>query len=808
MPVVKTTSFDDNPGGAASYNVEAVEAHAFDYRITARFNEPAEAVVFLRDVDGSLAQKYNDDSRDVYTGPGRLKIEKPAANTIYDGRIHRAVHNKEARVLSLYTRDWLSQLDDHKQTRDMREDLDGANLRESEAHADPTITKKYLLDAAVATLYSAQADDGGAFTDETAEANNYHPDDAGTDDDMTLMPAVPQVNDAYYFGFESKVAGMGLYISTAGAWVGTNRWEYWDGGAWAALADFTPATQADQDFEVGGLNEFGWTVPGDWATVAVNGVTAYYVRARVQTFTGITTQPLGRIAYAEFYLYDDNMVWDTTPGNPQNFDGMNLVFTTGMAGKKTWKFFPYDFIDSGGAFLVGTIDNVWIDDSQTISFLLNGNYTVELLFKIHLGHNTPSDFYVHNSISKIAVHARYQQASVTGNDSHIRLYNTDDADYTIELHHMEVGDLFHHDTMDVLLDDLEDVVDSEGRAILQFDIERDGGNASLAISEVWIEVTVETEGRSTVVSITETEANRIRVSTALSLPANQVWEAVPYSIVRPAFKHIASDESPGDLVTDSGGEVSLSGPDPLVALTSAANIEHTTGFSLRRYEERSHLEMMIDLAKIDKVAFWMPIGTVGLVWKSTFNDGAPTALTDIDVISWNGGEYNFDPVFNEMHLYESKSGGIQTVYSTADAGPDPGVDSKVRYGVTKSDVIKNTGTTNRADLANLGEVLVERDEDVNLFLSAAIRGLSTLRLGDEVSITSTYLGLTAAKYVITFWEYTHSADTTTIRLHPRNSGKGFVPHALFGDQIRNRVRDLETDRVADTFIDTAPETTV
>ena len=802
-PVVKTTSFDDNPGGAASYNVEAAEDNAFDYRITARFNEPAEAVVYLRDVDGSLAQKYNDDSRDVYIGPGRLKIENPAAATVFDGRIYRAPHNKDARMLTLYTRDWLSQLDFDKKNKDMREDLDGSGLRQSEAHADADLTD-YLVDAAISTLYSAQAYDnnlgggGPNYDDETDGANEL------TDDDMTLMPAVPEDDDAYYFGFESKVAGMFLYISQQGDWNGTNEWEYWDGGAWVGLTIGFP-TDPKRNFEAAGLQTYTWTVPGDWATVAVNGVTAYYVRAVVDNFTGITTQPLGRICYAEYYLYDDNMAWDATPGNPQNFDGMFLVLTTAMAGKNTWTFHPYKSTVTAGTTYSDDEHNTWIDNDAQDGGFKATDWELDYDFRVYLGNDTPSDFYVHDSITAATIKINYQLVVVAGNHAHLQL--DDKTDGFIDLHNLEGETTFHRDALDLTVEQIAVLVDADGIASIRLDLDRTGGNITIAIKYCALEITAETTGYSSAVGITETEANRIRISTDMTLPATRIWERIPYSIVRPIWKHIDSAESPGDLVTDSGGEVSLTGPDPLVALTSAANIEHTSGFSLRRYEERSDFEMLVDLAKIDKTAFWMPIGTVGLIWKSTFNDGAPTAITDTDVISWNGGEYNFDPVFNEMHLYEAKTGGIQTDYNTADAAPDPGADSKVRYGVTKSNVVKNTGTTNRRDIATLGEVLVERDEDVNLFLNADIRGFSALRLGDEVSITSTYLGLTAAKYVITFWEYLYSGDRTTIRLHPRNSTKGFVPHALFGDQIRNRFNDLESDRVADTFLDIPTETT-
>ena len=283
-----------NNGGAA-YNAETEETKIISYKITHRLGSPAEAEIKISDATGTMAQKYNDDANDVYLGVGKVTIEDPDATDIFYGRIIRATADTDARTLTLYCEDWLSQLNEEQITYDMREDLDGAGLRQSVAHADPDATPEPYIDVAVNNIYSAQSDDGGSITDETIAANEL------TTNDMTLLPAVPAVGDAYYFGFDSKVSGFSLYISQQGDWAGTTFWTYWDGGAWAGVVNLTPVDDASRRFNVAGLVTYGWTVQGDWATTAVNGVTAYYVRCIVLATTGVTTQPKGRNAYDNQY---------------------------------------------------------------------------------------------------------------------------------------------------------------------------------------------------------------------------------------------------------------------------------------------------------------------------------------------------------------------------------------------------------------------------------------------------------------------------------------------------------------------------
>jgi hypothetical protein len=135
-------------------------------------------------------------------------------------------------------------------------------------------------------LAAAIADDGGAFTDETTAAGN------ATADDLTLLPAAPAVNDAYYFGGNDPFVSLQLNVSTAGVGTYTITWEYYDGIGWVALSGVTDGTSG---FTVSGENTVSFTQPLDWATTTVNTQGPfYYIRARVSAFTSITTQPLGQ----------------------------------------------------------------------------------------------------------------------------------------------------------------------------------------------------------------------------------------------------------------------------------------------------------------------------------------------------------------------------------------------------------------------------------------------------------------------------------------------------------------------------------
>lgn len=126
-------------------------------------------------------------------------------------------------------------------------------------------------------------DDGGSFVDDTTDCN-----DAGTTD-VNPFPATPAVNDAFYIGDANKFNAVFIDIGTAGSTVMTVTWEYYSNDdAWTALT-FNRQEVADFDETAGNYyNDF--QVPSDWAQTAVDGTTAYWIRARVSAYTSITTQ--------------------------------------------------------------------------------------------------------------------------------------------------------------------------------------------------------------------------------------------------------------------------------------------------------------------------------------------------------------------------------------------------------------------------------------------------------------------------------------------------------------------------------------
>jgi phage-related baseplate assembly protein len=132
---------------------------------------------------------------------------------------------------------------------------------------------------------STVADDGGVLTDETSAATN------DTVDDMTLLPSTPATGDAYYFGNVAEFDTFDITISTAGDGTWSIVWEYYDGSSWSSLSSVSDGTSG---FTTGGTNTVTWDTPVDWSQTTIDGDELYWVRARVDTYSSITTQPLGQ----------------------------------------------------------------------------------------------------------------------------------------------------------------------------------------------------------------------------------------------------------------------------------------------------------------------------------------------------------------------------------------------------------------------------------------------------------------------------------------------------------------------------------
>lgn len=145
------------------------------------------------------------------------------------------------------------------------------------------LDSKHLVDGAV-------ADNGGVQTTETAGARSI------AANDMTLLPAVPALGDAYYFGLNYLWDTLLLHISTQGVGIWSVRWEYWNGGAWTALSGVADST--DSFRAAIGVSSVIFTRPTGWTLRNVNAAgVMYWIRARVLTYNSVTTSPLGAQAW-------------------------------------------------------------------------------------------------------------------------------------------------------------------------------------------------------------------------------------------------------------------------------------------------------------------------------------------------------------------------------------------------------------------------------------------------------------------------------------------------------------------------------
>ncbi len=138
-------------------------------------------------------------------------------------------------------------------------------------------------------IAGAVADDGGVETDETAAARNV------TANDMTLLPAVPAVGDAYMLGSTVKANRFHINIGTAGAGNWTLQMFYWN-GAWSACVD---EVETSAQFMASGLKYWQHTPQGDWALHVVQGMNLYWVRIEVVNYVNVVTQPLGNQSWSE-----------------------------------------------------------------------------------------------------------------------------------------------------------------------------------------------------------------------------------------------------------------------------------------------------------------------------------------------------------------------------------------------------------------------------------------------------------------------------------------------------------------------------
>lgn len=129
---------------------------------------------------------------------------------------------------------------------------------------------------------------------------------------LTPTAVTPQNGDILYFGHTQQTFDrliMGIKTAKTGTLNGV--WEYYNGSAWTGLttaSSFRSGAEATEFDTAARLGAITWTVPGDWATVAINGVTAYWVRYRITSFSSGTapTRMNGPVRSHAGLAYIDN----------------------------------------------------------------------------------------------------------------------------------------------------------------------------------------------------------------------------------------------------------------------------------------------------------------------------------------------------------------------------------------------------------------------------------------------------------------------------------------------------------------------
>ena len=464
-------------------------------------------------------------------------------------------------------------------------------------------------------------------------------------------------------------------------------------------------------------------------------------------------------------VFDSRMNWDN-----DQFNGYSLVLSGRNAGDQTILVSPYTH--TGGANMTASgWENIWVDDSNKDYANSVGIGDLIWIFTCRVIDEGGSLF---NSLDSMTIRGTIAGNNISGDQITIGIDHDIDATvYPIgTLTSTSLADIkkFSFDIPGQYLSGLLTNLGTLPIYIYAYDDV--GVDAELDVYFLQVEAHVNTDGYSTAIAISDTAALReLTVDTNCFGTGLGVWEGCRYSIAKPIYKHIDTGES-GTLVSDG---------DVLYTLTCAGNVEHTSGISLRHYQEYSRLKILQDLSSQDDSVFWIPLGTTAITWKSTFNNGAPTAMTDASVLQWKG-DWNYKSMYNEAHVYGATVNDIQIYASDSDAT------SQATYGIARAMSQSNTGVVTNYDCESLADSLVTRNKDCKLYLEAVIGGLSTLRIGDEVSITSTYLGLAAAVYTITHWSYDSKSYRTTIRLQPRASTTGYQSNESF-DKIKKLFDD-------------------
>lgn len=158
----------------------------------------------------------------------------------------------------------------------------------------PTVDKAAAATSVNAVGGAVAHDDDGVDSDETAEANE------DTADDMTLLQPDGAIADWYALGDANKFDGNVLNVSTVGADITLDTFEYSKGGgAWGTL---TVIMNQLNNYETLGKRWFTFVRPGDWAIDTFAGIAnMYWIKFKASAVAGGYIQPFGARAWILVY---------------------------------------------------------------------------------------------------------------------------------------------------------------------------------------------------------------------------------------------------------------------------------------------------------------------------------------------------------------------------------------------------------------------------------------------------------------------------------------------------------------------------
>lgn len=111
---------------------------------------------------------------------------------------------------------------------------------------------------------------------------------------VALFPSPIGVGDILYVG-SGGVTDSGPFnnvafnLTTVATAAMTIAWEYWDGATWSSLSSVYDGTSG---FSASGQQIITFSSPSDWSSTSVNGVSAFWARARITNLNGNSTSPV------------------------------------------------------------------------------------------------------------------------------------------------------------------------------------------------------------------------------------------------------------------------------------------------------------------------------------------------------------------------------------------------------------------------------------------------------------------------------------------------------------------------------------